>query len=208
MKKAQALKFLFWIIVGLAFFIPACMLGTKFTKLGDDSIKSFSNLISTIESTGVDEFSSTGFSMKKKSVVVGFSKTMSQFENWRNGESTAKSIFEKPSGVENGCIGGSACVCLCQGYELDTDPDPSIPKQCELLICHPFETIDIVPEKVVNPDYTWKGGFIIHREIDHSEEVSGSEKNNIGARTFYVERKQDVVGICTEDPSITPCIPP
>ena len=97
---------------------------------------------------------------------------------------------------------------------LDRDVVPNEAKPCELLICRPFENIDIVPEREVTKDdgatteYTWKGGFIISRDISHSEDVSGLKKNNIRARTFYVERKQNVVGVCTLDPNIGPCIPP
>jgi len=81
MKKAQMLKFLFWTIVGLAFFIPACMLGSKFMSIKDTSIESYSGLMGLVETIEEGEIASTSFSMSKKSVVVGFSKGDDRFEN-------------------------------------------------------------------------------------------------------------------------------
>ncbi|MEK6868659.1 MAG: hypothetical protein AABX74_00390 [Nanoarchaeota archaeon] len=211
MKKAQMLKFLFWTIVGLAFFIPACVIINKgVPKLGDNSIASYTKLIETAESTGENEVASLAFSLNKKSVVVGFSKNTGQFENWKGNDK--KSIYVKPV-AENGCAAGKACICICQGYELDKKTNPKSAKPCELLICHAFESIDIISEKDVNTDeyvstgYKWKGGFLIHRDISDSEDVNGLEKNNIGTRTFYVQRINDVVGVCTISTHIAPCVP-
>ena len=212
MKKAQMLKFLFWIIVALAFFIPACMLGSKLFDLNNPSLKSYTKLVDTIESVGENEVASIAFYLNKKSVVVGFSADMGRFENWKDGGT--KSIFTKPVGP-NGCAVGKACICLCQGYELEKNTDPKSAKlPCkDLLICHAFYNIDIVQERDVNTDdyvstgYKWKGGFLVHRGISDSEDVNGLKDNNIDARTFYVQRVKDVVGVCTISTRVTPCVP-
>ena len=208
------LKFLFWTIVAFLFIMPACQLGTELTNIGDDSVKSYSNLIGIIDPNNIDsvkdgETRSMAFSLNKKSVVVGFSKNSGQFENWKGNE--LKSVFGKPG--SNGCVAYKACICLCQGYELDKKTKSAKLPCKDLLLCHPFDNINIVSEKEVNTDmyvstgYKWKGGFLIHRDIDDSEDVNGLEKNNIGTRTFYVQRIKDIVGVCTISTIVTPCVP-
>jgi len=218
MKKSNIMvNFLMWTIVGLVFLFTAGKLGAEFTSISDSSVKSYSNLISIIEPGSADyiendERRSMAFSLNKKSVIVGFSKGDNRFENYHYDRNNLglKSIFLKPVNTDNGCEIGKACICLCQGYELDKDPNPKSAKACEdLLLCHSFDNIDILTSKEavyyedgILKNY-WQGGFLIHRDVSDSEDVNGYEKNNIPLRTFYIDRYEDVVGVCTERPCIT-----
>ena len=211
MKKAQMLKFLFYLILAGILFFPACKLGSDFSKMSDKSIDSYASLMEVIEPGNVnsvknDEVVSTPFTMNKKSVVVGFSKNDNRFENHRleGNKDEIKSVFIKPLGCENCCEAGKACVCLCNGFELDKGTNPKSPKPCGLLICNPIEGIDLLSEKVVKrhdnkqPKYLWKGGFLLHREISDRDDVNGLEENKMSTRAFYVGRYKDIVDVCFE----------
>lgn len=206
MKKSQMLKFLFWTIVGLALFIPACALGSKFFKLGDNSIKSYTSLVEAMDSIREDETASTGVSMNKKSVIVGFSKDANRFENhqYASGRESVAFFFERPESCEE----QKACICLCQDYTFKVGGNKPYSSECKEAICSSFGSIDIVSEKIVsrygngNPKFSWKGGFLFLRDVPAIANGLG-EQNRQETRTFYVQRYKNVVGVCI----VSPCIP-
>ena len=216
MKKAQMLKFLFYLILAGIIFFPACKLASNFSKLSDKSIDSYTSLMEIIEPSNVnsvkdDEIASTPFTMNKNSVVVGFSKDDNRFENHylQGSNDEIKSIFIKPLGCENCCEAGKACVCLCNGFKLDKNAKPYSAKCEDKLICNSIEGIDLLSEKVVKrhdnqqPKYLWKGGFLLHREISDREDANGLDENKLPIRTFYVERYKGVVDVCFESECMT-----
>ena len=128
------------------------------------------------------------------------------------GTSTPKRNYPKQISVENGCEAGKACICLCNGYKWDTKTKSV---SCEdIQVCHSFEDIDILSSKIAKryddgqPEYVWKGGFLIKRDISDSilvnKAVNGLEKNSIVTRTFYVQKYKGVVDVCLESPCMTP----
>ena len=232
MKKSSILlKFLFWMIVGLIFFIPSCMLINTLMKedVEASSIESYTNLKELIDSVKDGEVASIPLYMNKKSVVVGFSIDNNRFENHyyhEDGEDEIKTVFDKPLGCENCCEVGKACLCLCSGYERNKGTDPYSAKCEDMLICNPIENRDILSYKEVKRrdngqlEYSWKGGFLLHREISNyfgsfnpyskvsehftfSEDVNGLEKNTKVTRTIYVERYKNVVDVCLAGPCMT-----
>tara|TARA_B100000315_G_scaffold260241_1_gene320244 strand:+ start:1194 stop:2567 length:1374 start_codon:yes stop_codon:yes gene_type:complete len=127
------------------------------------------------------------------------------------GASTPKRDYLKQLGVENGCEVGKACICLCNGYKWDTKTKSV---SCEdIQVCHSFDKIDILSSKIANryddgqPEYVWKGGFLIKRDISNSiivnKAVNGLEKNDIVTKTFYVQKYKGVVDVCLESPCMT-----
>jgi hypothetical protein len=206
-KSIAMLTFLFWMIVALIFLSPACAFVKRAVDLSENSLGSYSNLMQEIIEVDEDELVSMPFSMNRKSVVVGFSAGMGRFENYEG--STLKGVYVKPVSAKNGCKDGKACVCICNDYQLDKDADPDSGDCEDVLICTPLENIDILSEKEVTTEdyvstgYTWKGGFLIHRDISDSERVNGLEKRNIETRTIYVERYRNIIDVCLASPCLT-----
>ncbi len=200
MKKSQMLKFLFWTIVGLLFFIPSCILASKFLKLGDKELDSYNRLTEYIISIKDGEVISFPYYMDKKSVIAGFSKDDNRFEH--NDQGKIASVFNKPIGCSS-----KACVCICSDYEMNGDTNPKSERCKERLECRSFDNIDILAEKTARkhddgrPRNTWKGGFIFSRDV--TDEANGIEEKDEDPRTIYVERYKNVVNVCFERPCLT-----
>lgn len=208
MKKADfMLSFFFWALLGLMIFIPSAIWASQFLKTQDKMMESYYNLIKLMSIIKDGERLSMDFYLDKKSVIVGFSKDNTRFENHeyvydRQNPDQIAAVFDKPSD----CLSQKACICICKEAIIDQKVRP-YPITCGKKIdCTPFNTIDILPEKVVRTygngraQNSWRGGFLHLRNVPAV--ANGLVQNQLGSRTFYVERYKNVVDVCLESPCI------
>ena len=209
MKKADfMLSFLFWLLVGLIIFIPTSIWASQFLKTSDKTFDSYHNLIELISTVKDGETFSMSFYLDKKSVITGFSKDSTRFENHeyiydRKNPDEVVAVFDKPSA----CLSQKACICICEEASLDQKTKPYSLTCNKKSDCTPFNDIDILSEKVVRtygngkPQNSWKGGFLHLRDVPAV--ANGLVQNQIGSRTFYVQRYNGVVDVCLSWPCIT-----
>src|SRR3989338_8685477 len=164
----EALTFLFYLILGLAFFIPVSLYGAQFLGIHNEAKISFSTLANMIQDVGEGEIVSSGIFMDSKSVIVGFSKDSVRFENHEYDErdndnpDLIVAAFDRPKG----CGDKKACICHCKNVDLN--PKSSFLRgetytlSCDNAECKTFDSIDFLPERVASQEgtkkrYIWKG---------------------------------------------------
>ncbi len=191
------LKFLFYTILALVIFVPTVLWGAKFLKLSDKTFDSYNKLIGLIGSIKEDEILSLPFYMDKKSALAGFSKMSNKLENYEflsrlKSSGKLTSMFNKP----NECQDKKACICLCEGYDLDKKTEPKTSICDKKLICNSFDNIDILSEKLTHESYNrkaydyWDGGFLFL-----------GDQNAL--RTLYVQRYKNSINLCFSGQCIT-----
>ena len=209
MKKADfMLSFIFWALVGLIIFIPSAIWASQFLKSSDKTFESYYKLIELISTVKDGETFSMSFYLDRKSVIDGFSKDSTRFENHeyvydRKNPDEVVAVFNKP----NDCLNLKACICICEEANLEQKIKPYTLTCSKKVDCTHFNTIDIPSEKVVRtygngkPQNSWKGGFLHLRDVPAV--ANGLVQNQIGSRTFYVQRYKDAVDVCLSSPCIT-----
>ena len=203
-RNQVMLKFFFWLIIGLLFFIPACSLTSKYFKLNVNGLSSYNKLIELVESVKDGEILSLPYYMDKKTALIGFSNDSNRFE-CNNCEFTLErtSVFNKPTSTT--CEDDSSCICLCtEGFKYGEGTQSRYQFSCEKMYCSSFQSLkflDKVDVKSSNLRAYWECGFLYGRTIHKI--ANGLLPNNIATRTFYVQRYKNTVHVCTESPCIT-----
>lgn len=225
-KKAIMLKFLFYLVLALIFFVPTVLWATEFFNISTKAIDSFNSLAQTVGSVGDGEIYSTALYLDKGSVIVGFTKDSKRFENRVGGvggfggwNDKVWAVFDRPINCED----SKACICLCKDYELDTQKNPFLSK-CDKPICRSFDNIDFISQTVLKKDGEhlesyWSGGFMYARDapsdanngvFDAQKIESGftdTEVNNKNpTRTLYIQMRKNYVGICPNSSPDKPCL--
>ena len=212
MKKGIMTSFLFWTILALLIFFPTVLFGSKLLRQSNKGQESFANLVQAIDSPGRPlrdgEVRSTAFYLDDKSIVVGFSKDSTRFENheYEYGRANPDSIvfiLNKPKSCES----QKACLCICKNFDFLITNADLYTTECENPVCKSFDNIDFLHEKVVRtfengkPHFAWKGGFLHLRNVPTV--ANGLEQNQISTRTFYVQKYHDIIDVCLNSPCIT-----
>src|SRR3989344_6908347 len=157
MKKADImLSILFWTLVGLIIFVPTSIFASKLFKLSSKEQNSYFKFAEIISSLKDGEQLSSPVYMSGKSFIAGFAKGSSKFENHQfrySGVAPTDAAFElnKPEKCAN-----SACMCFCNGMELDQKKKPILILCNKEPICPNFNSIDFLPEKMVRKDESGK----------------------------------------------------
>lgn len=215
MKKADLmLTFLFWGILGLVIFIPSILWASQFLKLSNKALESYNKLGELINLVKDGETLSMGYYMDKKSIIVGFSRDSNRFENHEYRYGIDRKIPDQIDFVlnrPNECKNQKACICLCCNIKIEqkTKPYTAICNKCgKEPACKSFDNIDILSEKIVRrygngkPQNSWKGGFLHLRDVPVAVVVNGLGQNEVGTRTFYVQRYKNIVDVCLNSPCI------
>lgn len=212
MKKSQMLSFLFWTVLALIIFVPTVLFASKFLNFNTKLQEDFNNLVGAIDSLQNPlqdgEIRSTGFYLEDKSIIAGFAKNSKQFENHeyfydRTNPDATVFILNRPSSCES----QKACICLCKNFDFKVTGADVYTPECEKPICKSFDNIDFLHEKVVRtygngkPQFSWKGGFLHLRNVPAV--ANGLEQNQIGTRTFYIQKYKNFIDVCLNSPCIT-----
>ena len=219
MKKGIAWEFFIWLVLGLLFFGCTALFASKFFNLStksQESLTGLGNVISRVDDNGLE---STPLYLDQKSVLVGFSKDSSRFENYGYSYASPSSIVISSSVAvfdrSKDCKPMKACICICAGYELNKKNNPFKAK-CDEMKCNSLDNIDFLNEKIIkknqrgNTEILWKGGFIFGREVpveaigvsDEKELVKSQLKTNAPS-TLYIERYKGITDVCASSPCIT-----
>ncbi len=204
MKKAIMLKFLFYAILGLLFFVPTVLWASQFFKLSDKAKESFNNLAGAIISVSDGEIVSSVLYLDDKSIVAGFAKDSNRFEQhgyYYNNPNPDQIYFTFNRPKE--CQNQKACICLCKKSYLGLQESFPESTKCQEPICKSFDGIDFLSEKITEkyedgrPKSALKGGFLYFRSAN-----SPLPHVSTSTRVLYIQKYKNFVDVCSSSPCI------
>lgn len=223
MKKAQMLRFLFWTIVGLAIFIPACALGSKLLAYSTQKDDPYKTLLSNIEKIAAVSGSATSETLyiDKGTAILIFPDGVKEIRLEGKEALVIKVTvtIEKPVN----CKGG-ACVCGCTKFDgsWSTPIETSANMECVESECSNFLYQVSGMCKIENGEYgvesdtnfECKSGVYIGREVKAKLGggfLTGSKKivdtKSPERRSVRIENIGDSVYICENPDPSKGCMP-
>jgi len=212
-KSQIPLKFLFWTIVGLLFFIPVSLWASQFFKLSDKSTSSYSKLLQLVSEIKDGELLSMPLYMDDNTAIIGVSKNSDKFEAKIKDPPVITAYFEH----NDPKCANKACICLCKEIEIEDQGKIT----CEEKKCSPFDKIDFLETRpltdfsVPQPhpglykyDYTWENGFAIITQTDVNDFLGDKTiLANVGfggladrmkkkLKAVYIQRYKNFVNVC------------
>ncbi|MBU90391.1 hypothetical protein CMO94_02515 [Candidatus Woesearchaeota archaeon] len=166
-----------------------------FKSSGDSYTRDFEGFVDDINRLGLGVSPPDLIKLKKKSAIIGFSKGADIYECIDCYSSKIQHInVLKPQKQE---CENNACVCLCiENFQFaEYEGDPIKYGFCPKFECKELEQ-NIIEEASIPGGGYWKNGFLFANDVS---EANGLRDFNPQIDPLIVEKRQNIVGICSRD---------